>query len=141
MTLEQAQAEFQAATEAYAAAKRGVSDQRFAARHLMPNTLAFAEMAEYTAYHRWLRAYGNVVALQPTPTPKPTVAPKPVVVSSKPAPVAPAKAAPSFAEAKREADLARTAYQAAMRRQDEAHERAVAAYQARPVAPLSQRKI
>ncbi|RTL61578.1 MAG: hypothetical protein EKK42_34675 [Pseudonocardiaceae bacterium] len=81
MTLEQAQAEFQAATEAYAAAKRGVSNQRFAARHSMPNTLAFAEMVEYTAYHKWLRAHENVAALQPSPAPK-LSAPKAVTATA-----------------------------------------------------------
>ena len=82
MNLEQAQAEFKAATEAYAAAKRGTANQRFAAQHGMSNSLAFCEMVECTAYHNWLRAHEKVVALEPEPTPKPTIAPKPA-----PAPV------------------------------------------------------
>lgn len=89
MTLEQAQAEFQAATEAYAAAKRGIENQRFAMRHGMSHSLAFFEMVEYTAYHNWLRAHERVVALQPAPATRPTPAPKTTVA------VAPAKASAS----------------------------------------------
>ena len=91
MTLEQAKAEFRAATKAYAAAKHGASNQRLAAKHGMTNTLAFAEMVEYTARHAWLRAHENVVKLQPAAptasasTPVPTVR-KPVAVSAKAAP-------------------------------------------------------
>lgn len=60
MTRDQAWAEFMAANEAYVAAKQGVSDQQFAVRHGMPNTLAFAEMVQHTAYHNWLRAHEKV---------------------------------------------------------------------------------
>lgn len=91
MTLERAQAEFKAATEAYEAAKRGVSEQRFAAQNCMQNSLGFAEMVEYTTHQNWLRAHKNLTALQPPPAPKPVIAhpqptPKPVV--AKPALVA-----------------------------------------------------
>ena len=100
MTLEQAHAEFKAATEAYAAAKRGTENQRFAARHGMSHSLAFCEMVEHTAYHNWLRAHEKVVALQPAPAPRPTPAPKATVA------VAPAKAAPKPTVASKVATVA-----------------------------------
>lgn len=97
MTLEQAQAEFEAAVEAHEVAKRGLRNQRFAAQNRMPHSLAFAEMVEYTARQNWLRSYKNLTALQPPPAPKPVTAPpqstpKPVVAAiiAKPAPAPPA---------------------------------------------------
>ncbi len=93
MTRDQAWAEFMAANEAYVAAKQGVSDQQFAVRHGMPNTLAFAEMVQHTAYHNWLRAHERFAALQPAPAPKPVVAPVKSAPTLKAA-ATPAKIAP-----------------------------------------------
>lgn len=139
MTSDEAFANLQSAMQDYASARKSLDLHRGLAKHGIANALAYAVAAEHSALHRLDRAQKAYAALQPAPTPKPP-APTPVVTSAKPSP-APTPAAPSFAEAKRDADRARDEYQAAMRRQNEAHERAVAAYQARPAAALSHRKI
>lgn len=48
--------ELKFATASLATARRTLADARNRARNGMANTLAFAEMVEHTAYHRWLRA-------------------------------------------------------------------------------------
>lgn len=145
-TLEQAQADFRAATAAYETAKRGVSDQRFAVQNCMPNSLGFAEMVEYTAHQNWLRAHEKLAALQPAPAPKPvtTSAPKPASAATiaRNAPTAGItvkntsvmsheNALREYHAAKADADRARAAFQVADRRLQQAHNAAVAAANAR----------
>lgn len=143
MTSAEALANLQTAMQDYRMCRDSLAHHRGLAKHGLANNLAAAIHSEHSALHRLERAQAAYAALQPPPTPKPTTVPKIVATAAsvKPLPFSAAKpAAPSFAEAKRDADRAREEYQAAMRRQDEAHERAVAAYQARPATPLSQRK-
>lgn len=152
MTLEQAQADFRAATAAYEAAKRGVSDQRFAVQNCMPNSLGFAEMVEYTARQNWFRAHEKLVALQPPPAPKPVVAapqpaPKPVVATPAAPPasttaqhatvIAHETAMRLYHEAKADDDRARVAFQVTDKRLRQAHNAAVAAAQARHASEVN----
>jgi hypothetical protein len=144
MTDNEAFATLQSAMHDYASARKSLDLHRGLAKHGIANELAYAVAAEHSALHRLDRAQKAYAAFQPAPSAKPVVAATPATAAIKVATVSQtviAKpvsiATPSYAEAKRDADFARDAYQAAVRRQDAAHKAAVAASQARHTAKHS----
>ncbi|MBR1131914.1 hypothetical protein [Bradyrhizobium iriomotense] len=145
------QADFMAASGDLAAARRGLADEQFKARHGMPHATAFATMRESTAFHRWLGIGEALAAVAPKPAPKAPAAPSTPRVARPAMPAAAtsnppaASAADSYKVAKREADRVQAEYDALARelnhkraegaaayaRMQRAHDAAVAAVQAR----------
>jgi hypothetical protein len=140
MTNDEAFANLQSALADYRGARESLDLHRGLAKHGIVNELAYAVHAEHSALYRLERVQAAYAALQPAaPVAKPTSVPKTVAATAPVKPPVPAtkRVAPSYAEAKRDADFARDAYQAARKRLDEAHRAAVADAQARHAAKQS----
>lgn len=138
MNLEQALAALQTATQDYGSARKSLAHHRGLAKHGIANELALAVAAEHSAFHRLERAQAAYAALQPAhvvSAPKPVaaptktasvVAPKTTVKSAPPSTHAAALAAHNAA--RRDVDRIRAEFEAADRRERQAHFAAVAAW-------------
>lgn len=122
----------------YKSARENAAYNRGLAKYGIANSLQLAFAAEHSAFHRLERAQAEYSALQPAPHPAPnpvTTVPKPAPAdvpkapTARPAPPSThAAALAAHAVARRDVERIRAEFEAADRRERQAHHAAVAAW-------------